>query len=58
MPYATGSFGSETPSQYSFMDLGLDTAGDFMEGQKTVLGRVSGDDENSIFVVISLKVLD
>jgi hypothetical protein len=40
------------------MDLGLNTAGDFMEGQKTVLGRVSGDDENSIFFVISLKVLD
>jgi hypothetical protein len=30
-----------------------------MEGQKTVLGKVSGtDDETSIFVVISLKVLD
>jgi hypothetical protein len=30
-----------------------------MEGQKTVLGKVSGtDDETSIFVVISLNVLD
>ena len=41
------------------MDVGLNTAGDFMEGQKTVLGKVSGiDDESAVFVVISLKVLD
>lgn len=45
--------------QYSYMDVGLTTSGDFMEGQKTVLGKVSGvDDETAIFVVISLKVLD
>jgi hypothetical protein len=37
----------------------LHTAGDFMEGQKTVLGKVSGaDDDTATFVVISLKVLD
>jgi hypothetical protein len=37
----------------------LQTAGDFKEGQKTVLGKISGvDDESAIFVVISLKVLD
>jgi len=37
----------------------IHTAGDFMEGQKTVLGKVSGsDDDSAIFVVISLKVLD
>jgi hypothetical protein len=41
------------------MRVGLNTSGDFMEGQKTVLGKVSGmDDDTSIFVVISLKVLD
>jgi hypothetical protein len=61
IPYATGSFvpgvAPVTP-QFSYMEVGLTTAGDFMEGQKTVLGKVSGDDENSIFVVISLKVLD
>ncbi len=35
------------------------TAGDFMEGQKTVLGKVSGsDDDGAIFVVVALKVLD
>lgn len=56
IPYATG-----TPPavQYSYVDVGLTTSGDFMEGQKTVLGKVSGvDDETSIFVVISLNVLD
>ena len=41
------------------MNVGLSTAGDFMEGQKTVLGKISGiDDESAIFAVIALKVLD
>lgn len=44
---------------YQFMEVGLNTAGDFKEGQKSVLGKVSGiDDESAIFVVVSLKVLD
>jgi hypothetical protein len=47
------------PNQFQFMDLGLTTAGDFMEGQKTVLGKVSGmEEDTAIFVVIALKVLD
>jgi len=47
------------PIQYQYQDFGINTAGDFMEGQKTVLGKVSGMDEDSaIFVVIALKVLD
>jgi hypothetical protein len=30
-----------------------------MEGQKTVLGKVSGvDDDSAIFVVVELKALD
>lgn len=41
------------------MESNLSTAGDFMEGQKTVLGKVSGvDEDTAIFVVIALKVLD
>lgn len=53
IPYATGG------NSFQYMDVGLTTSGDFTEGQKTVLGKVSGvDDESSIFVVISLKVLD
>jgi hypothetical protein len=48
-----------TGASYQFLDSGLTTAGDFMEGQKTVLGKVSGLDEDiAIFVVIALKVLD
>jgi hypothetical protein len=46
-------------TQFNYIDIGLDTAGDFKEDQKTVLGKISGiDDESAIFVVISLKVLD
>ena len=53
MPISTGN------NQFQFQDFGIDTAGDFMEGQKTVLGKVSGMEEDSaIFVVIALKVLD
>jgi hypothetical protein len=53
LPVATG------PNQFQFMDFGLSTSGDFMEGQKTVLGKVSGmEDDTAIFVVIALKVLD
>jgi hypothetical protein len=37
----------------------IQTAGDFLEGQKTVIGKVSGTDEvGAIFAVISLKILD
>jgi hypothetical protein len=58
VPYAT-SLATPVQSNYSYMEVGLTTSGDFMEGQKTVLGKVSGaDEETSIFVVISLKVLD
>ena len=46
-------------SNFNYMDFGLSTSGDFMEGQKTVLGKVSGAEEDTaIFVVIALKVLD
>jgi hypothetical protein len=43
----------------SSFDVGFNTSGDFMEGQKTVLGKLSGmDDDSAIFVVVALKVLD
>jgi hypothetical protein len=64
VPVVTGSFqtgvgAAPLQTQYSYLDLGLDTSGDFMEGQKTVLGKVSGaEDDTAIFVVIALKVLD
>jgi hypothetical protein len=45
--------------QFVYEDFGLTTSGDFMENQKTVLGKVSGmDEDGAIFVVIALKVLD
>jgi hypothetical protein len=53
VPYSQGG------TQFQYSDFGLKTAGDFKEGQKTVLGKVSGiDDESAIFVVIALKIQD
>ncbi len=55
---SNGPDGKSIP-QFSFQNLGLKTAGDFLEGQKTVLGKVSGGEtDGAIFVVVSLKVLD
>jgi hypothetical protein len=52
MPFAVGT-------SWQVVDLRLNTSGDFQEGQKTVLGKVSGVEEgDAIFVVIALKVLD
>lgn len=48
-----------SPGNFSLVEEALDTAGDFVEGQKTVLGKVSGMEEGTaIFVVIDVKVLD
>jgi hypothetical protein len=53
IPYSTG------PGQFNYADVNLHTAGDFKEGQKTIVGKLSGmEDETATFVVISLKVLD
>lgn len=47
------------PNSTTRFDSAITTAGDFMEGQKTVLGKVTGTDEDgAFFVVIALKVLD
>jgi hypothetical protein len=65
VPYSTalkttGAAGNPLVStQFQYVDVRLVTAGDFKEGQKTILGKLSGmEDETAIFVVISLKVLD
>ncbi|MDE3194933.1 MAG: hypothetical protein KGN84_01210 [Acidobacteriota bacterium] len=53
VPITTGS------NSWSWQNLSINTAGDFREGQKTVLGKVSGTgDDDSVFAVIALKVLD
>jgi hypothetical protein len=62
MPMLTGTFqgkdGASSP-QYTYQRLGLNTSGDFVAGQKTVLGKISGSESDSaIFAVISLKVLE
>jgi hypothetical protein len=58
IPIVTGTFKDGSAPQYSFQKVGLNTAGDFLEGQKTVLGKISGgDSDTTIFAVISLKVL-
>jgi hypothetical protein len=66
VPYASHPFKNTgananplASTQFNLMDLRLNTSGDFKEGQKTVLGKLSGmEDETAIFVVVSLKVLD
>ena len=46
-------------SGFNWQTMALNTSGDFLEGQKTVLGKISGaENDTAIFVVISLKVLD
>ena len=56
VPYAVGP---ENARQYQFMDVGINTAGDFKEGQKSVLGKVTGPEgAGAIFVVVELQVLD
>jgi len=48
-----------TDSRNFVTDFSVNTAGDLMEGQKTVLGKVSGPTDNeSIYSVVTLKVLD
>jgi hypothetical protein len=52
IPFAVGT-------GWQVLDLRLNTSGDFQEGQKTVLGKVSGvEDGDAIFAVIAFKVLD
>ena len=61
MPVASGTFlaDGKPQTQFQYQDFGLTTSGDFMEGQKTVLGKVSGmEEDTAIFAVIALKVLD
>lgn len=59
IPYSTTPKNSLNLPQWQILDLALNTAGDFKEGQKTVLGKLSGaEDESTVFAVISLKVLD
>ncbi len=63
VPHATTSKTSGpnplVSTQFQYIDVRLDTSGDFKEGQKTILGKLSGvEDDSAIFVVISLKVLD
>ena len=53
IPYSTGAI-----SYQQHLEVGLNTSGDFKEGQKTVLGKVGLDDDTAVFVVVALKVLD
>ena len=52
IPYTT------QPGSHNFMDVLINTSGDFKEGQRAVLGKVGLDDDSAVFVVVALKVLD
>ena len=58
LPYVVGKPVGPASPQINFMEVGLNTAGDFKEGQKSVIGKISGPDDETIFVVVSLKILD
>lgn len=59
VPYLTSKQAPHPGAPFSFMDVSLNTSGDFKEGQKTVLGKLSGaEDATSTFVVVALKILD
>lgn len=63
IPYVTGRVPSNSSAlvstQFQFMEVGLNTAGEYKEGQKSVLGKLSGvESDSAIFVVITLKVLE
>jgi hypothetical protein len=45
--------------QFTYQDVGMKTSGEFMEGQKTVLGKISGiGADDALFAVITFKVID
>jgi hypothetical protein len=54
IPYPVGG----QPGQFNYLETGIRTAGDFKEGQKSVIGKVNGVNNETVFVVIALKVLD
>ena len=59
MRFSKLHIGVQVPVGNGYNNLSLSTSGDFMEGQKTVIGKVSGiGEDESMFAVIALKVLD
>jgi hypothetical protein len=58
-PSQSGAGNALVNTQFTYVDLGMNTSGDFMEGQKTVIGKVSGmAEDESIYAVVAIKVLD
>jgi len=56
---ASGAQPALAATQFNIREVGINTSGDFKEGQKTVLGKISGVNEDSaLFVVVSVKILD
>ncbi|MBI4905692.1 MAG: hypothetical protein HY820_18815 [Acidobacteria bacterium] len=48
-----------TPGHSTERGTGINTAGEFKEGQKTVLGKISGaEGDTAVFVVIAIRVLE
>ncbi len=53
IPYTAKNF----PSSVQYFSTGLVTSGEFKEGQKTVLGKISGSEpDGPVFVVVSFKL--
>ena len=57
IPFLTSQ--SHEPPQFQYNDFSINTSGEFKEGQKSVIGKTSGGDEDSsVFAVIEIKILD
>ncbi|MFN7932235.1 MAG: hypothetical protein U0R19_02850 [Bryobacteraceae bacterium] len=49
----------DSTTQFQFQEFGFTTAGEFKEGQKSVIGKTAGADaDSSVFFVIELKILE
>lgn len=50
---------NKSTGAYNMQEIGFHTSGEFKEGQKSVIGKMPGvDEDTSVFVVISVKVQD
>jgi hypothetical protein len=60
MPVAAGGTNPSTPNgpPYQYMDLGLNADVDVKEGQKVVVGRLSVNKEQALFLVLTARVVN
>lgn len=58
IPVVTGSFPGDGPKQYSFSDLGFNADVDIKKDQKVVVGRMSVNKDQALFLVLTARVVN